>query len=73
VNNLVYTFDYQQNYIPAKPIVTAGLSLPGSSVVKVSTGILVDSGSDNTMIALDVLQIINAKAVDHIRIRGFLG
>ncbi len=73
MNNLVYTFNYQHDYIPAKPMVEVGLSLPGSSVVKTMTAILVDSGADNTMIAVDVLHSIGAKSIDHVRVRGIFG
>ena len=66
-------FDYQHDYIPAKPVIEVGLSLPGSSLVKTTTAMLVDSGADKTMIAVDVLHFIGAKSIDRVRVRGIFG
>lgn len=73
MSNLVYTFDYLHNYDPAKAVIELAMSLPGRLQPKVSTAMLVDSGADKTMIAIDILQSINAKPIDHIRVRSLFG
>lgn len=73
MNNLVYTFDYLHNYDPPKPVIELEVSLPGRSQPKVSTVLLVDSGADKTMMSIDILQSINAKPIDHIRVRSLFG
>lgn len=73
MSRIVYTFDYVHNYDPAKAVIELEVTLPGRSHSKVATVMLVDSGADKTMIASDVLRSINAKPIDHIRIRGMFG
>ena len=73
MSNIVYSFDYVHHYEPAKPIIELEMSLPGRAKPRVATVMLVDSGADKTMITSDILDALNAKPIDHIRIRGLFG
>lgn len=73
MSNVVYSFDYLHNYDPAKPVIELEVSLPGRAKPRVATVMLVDSGADKTMITSDILGALNAKPIDHIRIRGLFG
>ena len=72
MSNLVYTFDYRHDYDPPKPVIELEVSLPGRSQPKVSTVMLIDSGA-KAMMAIDILQLINAKPIDHIRVLSLFG
>lgn len=71
--NQVYTFAYSNDYTPAMPIVEVGISLPKRSQADVTIAALLDSGSDGTMLPVDLLDQIGAKPVGQGQIRGILG
>jgi predicted aspartyl protease len=71
--NQVYTFAYSNDYTPAIPIVELGISLPKRSQADVTVNALLDSGSDGTMLPVDLLDKIGAKPVGQGQIRGILG
>ena len=71
--NQVYTFAYSNDYTPAIPIVELGISLPKRSQADVTITALLDSGSDGTMLPVDLLDQIGAKPVGQGQIRGILG
>lgn len=71
--NQVYTFAYSNDYTPAMPIVELGISLPKRSQADVTITALLDSGSDGTMLPVDLLDQIGAKPVGQGQIRGILG
>lgn len=69
----VYTFAFDQNYDPPFPALQIGISTPEQPQRQRQLTVLVDSGSDGTLLPLDVLKAIGASYVDHIRVQGLYG
>lgn len=69
----VYTFDFDQNHDPPFPAIQIGISTPEQAQRQRQLTVLVDSGSDGTLLPLDVLKAIGASYVDHIRVQGLFG
>ncbi|MEZ4737399.1 MAG: retropepsin-like aspartic protease [Caldilineaceae bacterium] len=69
----VYTFDYDQSYDPPFPAIQIGISTPEQPQTQRQLTVLVDSGSDGTLLPSDVLRAIGATYVDHIRVQGLFG
>ena len=71
---ILYTQDYNRNdYDPAMPVLAIGLSRPGRPTAATIIEALVDSGSDGTLIPLDILEAADAPYVDSAYIRGVTG
>jgi len=66
----VYTYTYSEEYDPPMPVMEVGVSLPKQSVAEVTTLALLDSGSDGTLISIDLLESIGAKPVGPARVHG---
>jgi predicted aspartyl protease len=73
VTNGIYTYDYSQAYDPPFPVIEITLSLPGQVQNEATFTALIDSGSDGTLIPLDILEGMGARYVDQARIRSILG
>lgn len=71
--NSVYTYEYSQEYIPPMPIVEVGISDSAATEPDVVIPMLVDSGSDGTIIPSSIIRQTNAMRVDSAYIRGVLG
>ena len=56
---MIYTYDYDLDYLPAMPIVTLSIGIPDSETT-LTLSALVDSGADATMIPIKYLQEIQA-------------
>ncbi|MDM8520524.1 aspartyl protease family protein [Anaerolineales bacterium HSG6] len=69
----IYTYPYDQTYQPAMPMVEVGVQLPENSTVEVELTLLIDSGSDGTLVPIDILEEIGSRYVDQVRIRSILG
>jgi len=69
----IYTYPYSQDYHPAIPIVEIGVTTPGDSQSQRWLTALIDSGSDGTLIPIDILEEIGARYVREARIRGIFG
>lgn len=73
MSNKLYTYDYSRDYHPAMPVVEVGLSIVGQSEAQQSLLALVDSGSDGTLLPLDILEAVGARYVGEAQIRGITG
>jgi predicted aspartyl protease len=69
----VLTFPYSHNYQPPMPVVDIELSAPGRIPLERPLVALVDTGSDGTLIPLDLLEETRARLVGEARLRGFTG
>jgi predicted aspartyl protease len=69
----IYSYDYSLDYIPAMPVVEVNLSVPDRDEPAITATALVDSGSDGTMIPVDLLATVGARYVGQARIRSVLG
>jgi predicted aspartyl protease len=69
----VYTYPYSHDYHPSMPVIEVGLNVPGRSQAEKLLAALIDSGSDGTLIPIDVLEEVGARHVGNARIRGILG
>lgn len=67
------TFDYDTDYDPPMPVVSATVIHPDSDNLTANCIALVDSGADGTMFPLDLLEAIDAPIVGDARLRGVLG
>lgn len=65
----VTSFLYDESYIPSAPVVR--LTLSANKAVEVTA--LVDSGSDATLIPINILQTIGARHTKTKRLRGVTG
>ena len=73
MNKHVYTFDFDQSYDPPFPAIQVGISTPEQQQAQQQLTVLVDSGSDGTLLPINVLRAIGATYVDHIRVHGLFG
>ena len=73
MSDKVYTYNYSLDYQPAMPVVEIGLSIVGQSEAQQTLMAMVDSGSDGTLLPLDILEEIVARYVGDARIRGITG
>ena len=71
--NLVYTFEYDRGYDPAFPPVEIGVPNPERPQDEVRLTILIDTGSDITLLPDDMLRLLDAVYVHHARVRGLFG
>lgn len=71
--NLVYTFEYDRGYDPAFPAVEIGVRNPERPQDEIRLTILIDTGSDITLLPDDMLRLLDASYVGHARIRGLFG
>lgn len=55
------------------PVIEIGVSLPKRSAAEITTPALLDSGSDGTLIPIDLLESIGAKPVGPARVHGLWG
>ena len=69
----VYTYTYSEEYDPPMPVMDVGVSLPKQDAVEVTTTALLDSGSDGTLISIDLSESIGAKPVGPARVHGLWG
>lgn len=71
---ILYTHDYnRQDYDPPMPVLALGLSRAGRTEAAVTIEAIVDSGSDGTLIPLDILEEAGAQYVDSAYVRGITG
>lgn len=68
----VHSFYYDEDYIPAMPIIEIGVSKPNGKREAILTA-LVDSGADASMIPINILDEIGARFIKHGRVRPVLG
>lgn len=68
-----YTYDYSDAYDPPMPIMAVGVSLPKRSSAELTVSALLDSGSDGTLLPIDLLESIGAKPVGPARVHGLWG
>lgn len=71
--NLAFTYEYDQDYSPAFPVVDVGISEPSVNEPEIYVPMLVDSGADGTIIPANVIRQTNAKRVGVNYLRGVLG
>jgi len=69
----VLTFPYDSHYQPPMPVVDVELGAPGRAPLPRPLSALVDSGSDGTLIPIDVLEKAGARCVGEARLRGMNG
>ncbi len=69
---MIYTYDYDLNYLPAMPMVAIQIGKPDSDAT-VTLAALVDSGADATMIPIKYLQEIHAIKRQYVFIRTIAG
>ncbi len=69
----VLTFPYDGHYQPPMPVVDVELGAPGRAPLPHPLSALVDSGSDGTLIPIDVLEKAGARCVGEARLRGMNG
>lgn len=67
------TFQYDESYYPAFPVIEIELEGNGADQRRHSLLALVDSGADGTMIPIDVLRAIGAEYEDTVYMRGVIG
>lgn len=68
-----YSFDYNPEYDPPMPIIEMGVSLPKRSHAELAVSALLDSGSDGTLLPIDLLESIGAKPIGPARVHGLWG
>ncbi len=73
MNDTAYTHLYSQDYWPSMPVVEVELSAPGRVQTETLLTALIDSGSDGTLIPIDILEQVGARCVGDAQIRGILG
>jgi len=66
----IYSYPYQQSYIPSMPVVEVTIKAMKGQVTLPA---IVDSGADATMIPLPILQQIGGRYVSPARLRGITG
>ena len=69
--DLIYTYAYSQQYNPSAPVIE--VAAPGMRHTTERIVALVDSGSDGTIIPVDLLERINARCVGDARMVGIVG
>jgi predicted aspartyl protease len=69
----VLTFPYDSHYQPPMPVVQVELGAPGLAPLPQQMTALVDSGSDGTLIPVDLLEKAGARCVGEARLRGMIG
>ncbi len=69
----VLTFSYSQDYNPPMPVVSIELGAPGRVPLGQLLYALVDSGSDGTLIPIDLLEKAGARYVGEARLRVITG
>jgi predicted aspartyl protease len=69
----VLTFPYDGHYQPPMPVVDVELGAPGRAPLPCPLSALVDSGSDGTLIPIDVLEKAGARCVGEARLHGMNG
>lgn len=69
---MIYTYDYDLNYVPAMPMVKIYIGRPDSAV-SLSLPALVDSGADATMIPISHLKRVNAIKRQQVFIQSISG
>lgn len=67
------SYQYNNSYDPAAPVVPIGLSPSGESDVRQQVLALLDSGADVTMIPVDILSNAGARFVEQRQMRGVVG
>ena len=74
MSKISYTHDYnRQDYDPPMPVLVIGLSRAGRTEAATTIEAIVDSGSDGTLIPLDILALAGAQHVDSAYVRGITG
>ncbi len=73
VAKLVYTFEYDCGYDPPFPAIEIGVRNPERPQEEIRLTVLIDSGSDITLLPDDMLRLLNALYVDRARVRGLFG
>lgn len=69
----VLTFPYDEGYRPAMPVVQVELVAPGRAPLPRLLPALVDSGSDGTLVPINLLEEAGARCVGEARLRGVTG
>lgn len=67
------SFNYDETYEPAAPVVEIGISASGANTPVVYVTALLDTGADATMIPQDILRTGDARYVEQRRMRGVSG
>ena len=67
------SYNYDNNYDPAMPVMTIGLSPSGEDISQQELTALIDSGADGTMLPVDILTAVNARYVGQYKMRGVVG
>ena len=67
------TFPYDVHYQPPMPVVDVEVGAPGRAPLQRLVSALVDSGSDGTLIPVDLLEEAGARCVGEARLRGMTG
>ena len=71
---IIFSQDYNRHeYQPPMPVLRIGLSRAGRSQPTVYVEALVDTGSDASMMPLELLEQANAQSIDRAMIRGITG
>lgn len=71
--NLIYTYAYSQQYTPSAPVIEIEVTAPGIRRAKEKIVALVDSGSDGTIIPVNILERVSARCVGDARMVGVIG
>ena len=69
----VLTFPYDAHYQPPMPVVAVELGAPGHAPLQRLLSALVDSGSDGTLVPINLLEEAGARCVGEARLRGMTG
>ena len=69
----VFTFPYDVRYNPSMPVVQVELGAPGRDLLPRRLSALIDSGSDGTLVPINVLEEAGARCVGEARLRGVTG
>lgn len=71
---ILQTYDYNsQRYHPPMPVLRIGLSRPGRKEATIELEAMIDTGSDGTLIPLEILEQVSAQYIDSAHIRGVTG
>jgi predicted aspartyl protease len=72
--DLIYTQNYDaQNFTPAMPLLSIGLSRIGQTDPFLTLDAIIDTGADGTLIAMELLEAVEAPYVDRAYLRGITG
>ncbi|MEM7112938.1 MAG: hypothetical protein AAF614_10940 [Chloroflexota bacterium] len=67
------SYEYDNSYEPAAPVVTIGLSPSGTDNPRQQLVALIDSGADASMLPIDMLTSAGARVIEQRQMRGVVG